>query len=1062
VKVVFGFCLFWLRGTFSTAGFARKRFLLLNWSVLALAFALVPSSSFAFTDTTVRSLKDISLGTSCTVDISYDGGSDAATIHVQPSGAAPDGSIYVISNPWPAATLSAATINACGVTDAVLSNVKGADAGLGFAGQSYMGFEATYTRDGAGYRFTAAIREDVPGTVTVTAIEELLPTPPTVTSIVRQAPTGATTNADNLTFRVAFDQDVQNVDATGFVATGSTATVTNVVAQSASVYDVTVSGGDLANLNGSVALGFAGGQNIADLGGDALIDTNPTGAHEDYLLDNVAPTFSVSGMPLHTNGVAPFNVTFRSNEDVSFPDVVTDINAILQNAAVSNVQVLQPSRTFIIEITPTGAGDIVLNTYASTIAYDLAGNPNSGSGLYTVVLDAAIPTITSIERHNPLTEVTDADTLTWRVTMSEIVYMGDPSTWQVTGTTGHVSSVVKVGGSEDTAQVFDVTVIGGDLAGLNGQTVSINYNPLELNNIRDVAGNAATSATPTGAHESYTVSQDTVAPTLTSIVRHNPTAETTDADSLTWRVTFSEPVEGVAGDAGLWAIAGTTAAPTQVVAIGNGFGFWSEFDVTISGGDLAGLNGQVVTLSLRPTVGGSITDAVGNTVADTNPTGAHESYTVTNDNVAPTVEIQGIPVQHDGKTAFPVTVQFSEDVTYGGGFSVTNGTASGFTTVDANTYQFTITPSGYRDIVLEVAAGVATDTAGNSNTASAQVTVKSNLVEKTSLQIKEFLDLRARSIIQQQPDLIGFLDGTFERVGSPLGNLSSNFMATENGMNGEYSFSTSLNKLRQLGLEQDGFGVGANGEGQSANTKGSFDVWTELHGSLSKDAQSNADNLVASFGGHYFITPDLLIGAAAQFDWASQRDVGASSSVGGSGWMAGPYFAAKLPDQNLFVEGAASWGRSNNWISPVGTFTDSFTTDRWMVRGKISGEYEVGDFTFVPAASLTYFDETQHAYTDSLGNPIPSQRQVLGELNFGPKLVWTMNLDDGSVFSPSVGLSGISSFGANTGTRAKLDLGFKYKNPKGWVLSGDAYYDGIGQSGFDAIGGKLKLNVPLQ
>ena len=46
-------------------------------------------------------------------------------------------------------------------------------------------------------------------------------------------------------------------------------------------YDVTVSGGDLADLNGTVTLGFASDQDIEDTAGTALSDTAPTGTNEN-------------------------------------------------------------------------------------------------------------------------------------------------------------------------------------------------------------------------------------------------------------------------------------------------------------------------------------------------------------------------------------------------------------------------------------------------------------------------------------------------------------------------------------------------------------------------------------------------------------------------------------------------------------------------------------------------------------------------------------------------------------------------------------------------------------
>ena len=51
-------------------------------------------------------------------------------------------------------------------------------------------------------------------------------TVPTVASIVRQTPTSSPTNADSLTWRVTFSENVKNVDAADFAIGGTTASVT--------------------------------------------------------------------------------------------------------------------------------------------------------------------------------------------------------------------------------------------------------------------------------------------------------------------------------------------------------------------------------------------------------------------------------------------------------------------------------------------------------------------------------------------------------------------------------------------------------------------------------------------------------------------------------------------------------------------------------------------------------------------------------------------------------------------------------------------------------------------
>ncbi len=110
---------------------------------------------------------------------------------------------------------------------------------------------------------------------------------PSIISFTRQSPSSATTNADTLTFRVTFSKAVTGVDSNDFVATGTTGTPTSVNAVSNSVYDVTISGGDLPNLNGIVGLNLSPTQNITDLVSKPLPPGEPP-VDETYTLDNTS------------------------------------------------------------------------------------------------------------------------------------------------------------------------------------------------------------------------------------------------------------------------------------------------------------------------------------------------------------------------------------------------------------------------------------------------------------------------------------------------------------------------------------------------------------------------------------------------------------------------------------------------------------------------------------------------------------------------------------------------------------------------------------------------------
>ena len=202
-------------------------------------------------------------------------------------------------------------------------------------------------------------------------------TAPTVTSITRQDPTSSPTNSDNLTWRVTFSEAVENVDPADFMVTGTTATLTvTAITTMTDVYDVTASGGDLASLDGTVTLAFAGNQNIVDPENNTLTATTPTGANDPtFELDNTVPTF-VSGT---ANGIL-IVMTFSEDLDPnSLPpgsafNISTDSNVMVNSVSIEGTMVtLTVTPAIIVDQTV----DVNNNAYAGTGTVplkDFAGN----------------------------------------------------------------------------------------------------------------------------------------------------------------------------------------------------------------------------------------------------------------------------------------------------------------------------------------------------------------------------------------------------------------------------------------------------------------------------------------------------------------------------------------------------------------------------------------------------------------------------------------------------------------------------------------------------------------
>lgn len=104
---------------------------------------------------------------------------------------------------------------------------------------------------------------------------------------------------------------------------------------------------------------------------------------------------------------------------------------------------------------------------------------------------------------------------------------------------------------------------------------------------------------------------------------------------------------------------------------------------------------------------------------------AIDDFEFCQDAIAPTVSIMSSETGPTGVSPIPVTITFSEAVTGFalGDISVGNGNASNLQTSDNITFTVDVTPVTTGTVTVDVAANVATDGAGNDNTAAAQFSI---------------------------------------------------------------------------------------------------------------------------------------------------------------------------------------------------------------------------------------------------------------------------------------------------------------------------------------------------
>ncbi|MCH8544644.1 MAG: Ig-like domain-containing protein [Alcanivorax sp.] len=172
--------------------------------------------------------------------------------------------------------------------------------------------------------------------------------------------------------------------------------------------------------------------------------------------------------------------------------------------------------------------------------------------------------------------------------------------------------------------VDDTVVLTLDESVSSNASVTISYTP-GTNPIQDLAGNPADSFSGEPVTND---TADTIPPRLDNITRHDPVDALTNANSVTFLVTFDEDVTNVAvGSFEATGAGATTATIDNVTALSG-----NSYTVTVGGIDEA--NGE---LGLMLSGSQSIEDLAGNLLVDPSVLGNSETYTL--DNTPPAVPL---------------------------------------------------------------------------------------------------------------------------------------------------------------------------------------------------------------------------------------------------------------------------------------------------------------------------------------------------------------------------------------------------------------------------------------
>ena len=409
--------------------------------------------------------------------------------------------------------------------------------------------------------------------------------------------------------------------------------------------------------------------------------------------DTTAPSVTVS-VPSGTQNGA-FSVTITFTESVS-NFVQSDVSLNGSAASITSWRANSGNTVYTATITPTTSGTVTIGV-AANVATDAANNQNTAatSKNVTVSVDTTSPGVTVSVPSGVQNGAFDAT-----ITFSETV-------------SGFTQSDVSLSGSAASITGWrtnsDNTVYTATITPTASGTVTIG---VAANVATDAAGNNNTVATS----KTVTVRVDTTSPGVTVSV---PSGRQNGAFNAT--ITFTEAVSGFTQSD--LSLSGTASASVTS---------WS-----------ANSDNTTYTATITPTSSGSITFDVNAGVATdaaNNQNTAATSQTVIVDVDAPGVSVSVLSDKQTG--VFDATIMFTEAVS---GFEqadlsltgTANASITSWSTTDNTTYIATITPTTEGTVIINVPANVATDAAGNNNSAgTAQiVTVKFKDTEAPTVSI---------------------------------------------------------------------------------------------------------------------------------------------------------------------------------------------------------------------------------------------------------------------------------------------------------------------------------------
>ncbi|WP_293233196.1 Ig-like domain-containing protein [Microcoleus sp. PH2017_05_CCC_O_A] len=465
------------------------------------------------------------------------------------------------------------------------------------------------------------------------------------------------------------------------------------------------------NQNDSASTGTLISTIIANLGGTKITDPNASASQGIAItaLDTANGTWQYT-----TNGTTWTNTPAVSatNALLLASDANTKIRFV-PNAGYSGT--VTNAITF-------AAWDRITGTNGTTANYTTDRTNNTTSSVFSTATETAnitvnsFPTITSVSAATPDGTYGIGTNIGITVNFSEIVNVTGTPQLSLAGATPVASYL---SGTGTNTLTFRYTVAAGDRSAdldyLSTTALSLSGGTIKNAATFDASLTlpAPAAANSLGANKAIVI--DGIVPTVTSVTSTTANGSYNTTSNINVTVNFSEAVTLAGGNMTVNLDTGgtVTIAPfTGTSAVGT--------YTPATGQNSTDLNSTGITLA----TGATLRDSASNNATLTIPAGQSlaDSKAIIVDTLVPNVTLTSTSPTTTN-APFLVTATFSESVT---GFiasdvNLTNSTISNFTG-SGTTYTFTVTPNANGAVTVDVPAARAIDTAGNNNTAAAQLT----------------------------------------------------------------------------------------------------------------------------------------------------------------------------------------------------------------------------------------------------------------------------------------------------------------------------------------------------